>query len=294
MNQTLIVGYGFVGRRVAEMAVAAGDSVWATTRSAEKMPGIERAGVRPIRVDWTDRRTLAGLPDVNRVLVAVSYDARSGQSRYDSQVGGLRNLLGVLSPSADIVYVSTTGVFHQSDGRWVDEQSPAWPTREGGRVHLQAESLLHQSRPKSPWTILRFAGIYGPGRVPRSADVIAGRPIAIPNSGSATGGYLNLIHVDDGAAAVMGAWRKSQRQLAPRLYLVCDDRPVARVDFYREIARLTRSPEPTFVDPPADAPARMRSDADKRICNRAMKRDFLPKMAFPTFREGLAAVLPRR
>lgn len=291
MNRTLIVGYGFVGRRVAEMSVAAGDTVWATTRSKSKMPAIERSGVRPIRVDWTDRRTLAGLPEVDRVLVAVSYDPRSGQSRYDSQVGGLRNLLAVLGPAVDIVYISTTGVFHQSDGCWVDEQSPAWPTREGGRVHLQAESLLHRMRPTSPWTILRFAGIYGPGRVPRSADVIAGRPIAIPSSESATGGYLNLIHVDDGASAVIGAWEKSQRQLAPRLYLVADDRPVPRVDFYGEIARLTRSPEPTFVDPPADAPARMRSDADKRIWNRAMKRDLLPRMAFPTYVEGLRAVL---
>lgn len=291
MSRTLIVGYGFVGRRVAQMSVAAGDTVWATTRSESKIAAMGREDVRPIRVDWTDRRTLADLPTIDRVLVAVSYDPRSGQSRYDSQVGGLRNLLGVLDPAVDIVYISTTGVFHQSDGRWVDEQSPAWPTREGGRVHLQAESLLHQTRPTSPWTVLRFAGIYGPGRVPRSADVIAGRPIAIPNADFATGGYLNLIHVDDGAAAVIGAWEKSQRQLAPRLYLIADDRPVARVDFYREIARLTHSPDPTFVDPPADAPARMRSDADKRICNRAMKRDLLPRLTFPTYREGLRAVL---
>ena len=69
----------------------------------------------------------------------------------------------------------------------MDETSATEPTREGGAVHLQAEQLLRGRRPDSTWTILRLAGIYGPGRVPRAADVIAGRPIAAPESG-----FLNL------------------------------------------------------------------------------------------------------
>ncbi|QDT03715.1 NAD dependent epimerase/dehydratase family protein [Rubripirellula lacrimiformis] len=288
MKRTLIVGYGFLGRQVADLADLAGDRVWATTRNAQKMRQMSGGPIQPLHLDWTDRRTLRGLPEVDRVLVSVSYDSRSPHSRYDSQVGGLRNLLQVLPPSTDVCYISTTGVYHQTDGRWVDETSPCHPNRMGGRVHLQAESLLHRMRPDSPWSVLRFSGIYGPGRVPRSADVIAGRPIALPSNG-----YLNLIHVTDGARAVVQNWDRHSGGLdRRRMYLISDDQPMHRSDFYRQIARQVGAAEPSFsTSPPAGASDRMRSDSDKRIWNRRMKSDLVSRLAFPTYREGLAAVL---
>ncbi|MGB7328291.1 MAG: SDR family oxidoreductase [Rubripirellula sp.] len=278
-KRTLIVGHGFLGKKVAQMAAESGDQVWATSRKKHKINAMRGTSVRPVQMDWTDRRTLSDLPKVDRVLVAVSYDASSGMSRYDSQVGGFANLLSVLPAETDVCYISTTGVYHQTDGRWVDETSPAWPSREGGRVHLQAESLLHRMRPSSPWTILRFSGIYGPGRVPRSADVIAGRPIPMPGDG-----HLNLIHVHDGAAAVIASWQPGSR----RLYLVSDDKPVKRSDFYLQIAAQVGSAAPTFTSPPPDASPRMRSDSNKRIWNRRLKSELLPRLTFPTYREGLA------
>lgn len=239
-------------------------------------------GATPIIADWTDRRTLSGLPEVDWVLVAVSHDPRGGTSRFDGQVGGLSNLLNVISPEASVCYISTTGVYQQTDGGWVDETSPTHPNRPGARAHLWGESLLHRLRPRSPWTILRLAGIYGPGRIPRIADVRAGRPIASPAQG-----YLNLIHVDDATDAVLAAWT----QATSRLYLVADDCPVVRRDFYRFIAQQCRAPEPTFVDPAADASARMRSESNKRIWNRRMKRDLVHQLRYPTYRQGLAALL---
>ncbi len=285
MTRTLVVGYGFLGRRVADLAVQNGDTVWVTSRDPRKLRAAlspAAGGVIPLKLDWTDQRTLANLPEVDRVLVSVSYDTGSRMSRYDSQVGGFANLLRVLSPAVNVCYISTTGVFHQHDGGWVDENSPARPTREGGRVHLQAESLLHRMRPDLPWTILRFSGIYGPGRIPRAADVIAGRPIPSPGNG-----YLNLIHVEDGAAAVMASMSQSKR----RLYLISDDEPMRRFDFYRRIAHQVGAAEPTFIRPPIDASARMRSDSDKRVWNRRMKSDLLPRLKYPTYREGLADLL---
>ncbi|TWU55347.1 SDR family oxidoreductase [Rubripirellula reticaptiva] len=281
-KRTLIVGHGFLGKRVAQLAVQSGDQVWATSRKKEKINEMSGTSVHPVRMDWTDRRTLVDLPQVDRVLVAVSYDASSGMSRFDSQVGGFANLLRVLPAETDVCYISTTGVYHQTDGRWVDETSPAWPSRAGGRVHLQAESLLHRMRPDSPWTILRFSGIYGPGRVPRSADVIAERPIPMPGDG-----HLNLIHVHDGAAAVMASWQPRSR----RMYLVSDDKPVKRSAFYRQIAIQVGAAPPTFTSPPADASPRMRSDSNKRIWNRRMKSDLVPRLKFPTYCEGLADLL---
>lgn len=284
MSRTLIVGYGYLGRRVADLAISAGDQVWATTRNPQKIQQMGSGPIAPIRMDWNDRRTLANLPSVDRVLVSVAYDRASAGvgSRFDSQVGGLAALLSAIGPQVDVCYISTTGVYHQSDGRWVDENSPTFPTREGGQVHLAAENQLHRLRPHSPWTVLRLAGIYGPGRVPRAADVIAGRPIASPGDG-----YLNLIHVDDGAAAVMASWTGP----SARLYVVADDEPMRRTDFYTEIARQCRVPAPRFVDPAPDAPVRMRSDSNKRVSNGRLRRELLPRLLYPTYREGLADVL---
>ena len=226
-GSVLIVGCGYLGQRVAISASKRGQEVWVTTRSNARASHLESAGFRPIVVDWSKKRSLCSLPAVDSVLVAVSYDASAGFGRYESQVGGLRNLLAAIGTKPNVCYISTTGVYHQTDGRWVDENSPARPNREGGRVHLQAEQLVRR-RTDSVSTILRLSGIYGPGRVPRAGDVIAGRPIR-----SSENGFLNLIHVKDAARAVLASW-DNQRS---GLYVVSDDQPTRRGDFYREIAR---------------------------------------------------------
>jgi nucleoside-diphosphate-sugar epimerase len=271
-----------LGQCLAKKAVFSGHKVWATTRNPTKAASLRAAGIEPLIADWTDKRTLCELPSVDQILIAVAYDRQSGRRRYESQVIGLRNLVSFLSPKAHICYISTTGVYHQSDGSWVDETSPTRPLREGGQVHLWAEELLHRIRPNSPLTILRLAGIYGPGRIPRARDVIAGRPIASPEHG-----FLNLIHVEDAADAVMAAWSR----LRYGLYVVADDCPVIRGEFYREIAAQCHAPSPRFIEPRGDAPVTMRSESNKRVWNRRMKRDLVARLRYPTFREGLASIL---
>lgn len=277
----MVFGCGYLGFRVAERAVSAGQVVWATTRCPDRAAKLSDRGIRPLLADWNDARTLRDLPEVDRVLVAVSYDRREKRSRFESQVGGLSRLLSFLPSKTSICYISTTGVYHQTDGGWVDENSPVRPRREGGKAHLAAEQCLHRRQPGGDWSILRLAGIYGPGRVPRAADVIAGRPIRSPEDG-----FLNLIHVSDAATAVDASWTSGRG-----LYVVADDQPVVRGDFYREIARQTGSAPPTFAPPEPDAPVRMRSDSNKRIWNQKMKRDLLSKLRYPTYREGLRDVL---
>ena len=278
----LIFGCGYLGGRVAKKAVFSGQNVWATTRNGEKAAELRSSGIQPLIADWTDPQTLGRLPPVDRILIAVSYDRHSDHSRYESQVGGLRNLLAVVAPQTHVCYISTTGVYHQTDGSWVDEDSPAQPDRDAGQAHLQAEELLREHRPGGPSTILRLAGIYGRGRLPRAADVVAGRPIASPEQG-----FINLIHVDDAASVIMAAWSRSKSGL----YLVGDDCPVRRGDFYREIARQAGAPPPTFVPPDESNPAPGRSASNKRIRNDRMKRDLLTELQFPTYREGLAGSL---
>jgi nucleoside-diphosphate-sugar epimerase len=131
--------------------------------------------------------------------------------------------------------------------------------------------------------ILRLAGLYGPGRIPRSADLVAGRPIDAPARG-----WLNLIHVDDAAQIVLLA---EQRALLPRTYVVSDGQPVVRTEYYAELARLLRAPPPTFVEPVASSPAAARAASDKRIVPRRMFAELRPTLQFPSYREGLAAIV---
>lgn len=281
-SKTLVFGCGYLGSRVAKRALAEGHQVWATTRNIAKAQSLRRLGVEPILADWTDRRTLQDLPSIDHLLVSVSFDPRGQTNRWDAQVGGLSNLIERIPEHTSICYISTTGVYHQTGGQWVDESSPTNPSRMGAKVHLEAENLLHRLRPQTAWTILRLSGIYGPGRIPRLADLRAGRPVASPSQG-----YLNLIHVDDAAKAVLASWTGAKE----RVYVVSDDQPVVRRDFYRHVAKQLGAADPTFVDPGHDASARMRSDSNKRIWNRRMKRDLVARLLFPSFREGLSGLI---
>ncbi|MCC9604049.1 NAD-dependent epimerase/dehydratase family protein [Stieleria sp. JC731] len=306
-QDVLVVGTGYLGKRVAQIAHQLGYRVFTTTRRPERLDELKRAGFHPILLDWNDSRTFSestshrreGFASIEqafsphlRVLVAVSYDSRGRLGRYESQVLGFRRLLHWLPPDSRVAYVSTTGVYHQTGGVWVDERSPTHPSREAAAVHLQAEQQLHRTRPSGKYLILRLAGIYGPERIPRIADVAAGTPVQTNPST-----YLNLIHVDDAAQACVNSWdymdaeQNEGASIQRRLFLVADNMPVQRGDFYNEIARQTHSPKPNFVPPSANASPRRRGETDKRICSRKMRRLILPSLRYPDFRQGLVSAL---
>jgi nucleoside-diphosphate-sugar epimerase len=171
------------------------------------------------------------------------------------------------------VYVSSTGVYGQTDGQCVDETSDTLPLEESGKVVLEAEQLLRSKRPDA--IVLRFAGIYGPDRLLRKQPILKGEPLV----GDA-GKWLNLIHVEDGAAAVLAA---EECGVPGETYLVCDDEPVTRRDFYSHLAELLGAP-PARFEPPA-VPA---VEPNRRASNRkARSLGWVPR--FPNYREGLAA-----
>ncbi|WDI43329.1 SDR family oxidoreductase [Bremerella sp. P1] len=281
----MIIGCGYVGIPLAEAFHAAGDSVFPTTRSQERARQFEQQGYHPQIADVTNTDTLRSLPDADTVVFAVGYDADSGASREDVYAEGLKNVLDHLPESTRrLVFVSTTGVYGDADGQTVDEDTPCDPARPGGKAFLKAEQYL---RDHSVWSsrsvILRMAGIYGPKRIPRSADIQAGRPIPAPG-----GGALNLIHVDDAVQAIRLA--ADAESFSP-LYIVSDGTPVDRRDYYKEVARLLGAPEPTFEEPDPDSPAAKRAGSDRKMSNQRLVTElgFQPK--HPSYREGLAAIL---
>ncbi len=216
----LICGCGYVGQRVAARWLDAGHSVYAITRNQQRARALQAAGLQAIVADITRPETLVGLPRVNTVLFAVGFDRQGGETIHQVYVEGLRAVLSALSPPPDrFIYISSTGVHGQCDGSWVDENSACNPARDGSKAHLQAEELLAGHPTGVQHIVLRLAGIYGPGRVPRRRDLEREGPLPVSD------GFLNLIHVDDAAEVVLAA---EELAATPSTFLVADGHPVTR------------------------------------------------------------------
>ena len=276
----LIVGCGYLGQRIGKIWLQQGYDVHAITRKPERAGELAAAGFHSIIGDVTQPDTLNELPLADTVLVAVGMD-RSVYSDIDLvYVDGLKNLLDNLTVvPRHLIYISSTGVYGDFDGDWVDETSKTEPLRPGGKACLKAERLLQNSRFADRVTILRFAGIYGDGRVPTREKIESGQMKML-----ATGGFLNLIQVDDGASIVDRAAKQSPDGST---YIVSDGSPILRRDYYDYMAKLLDVDEIPKKEIGADSTT-ARGGSSKRVSNQKLL-DWLGGFEFlyPDYRAGL-------
>jgi len=289
----LIFGCGYLGVRVAQLWHGAGETVYVVTRSADRASEFQSAGYETLVADVTQPETLVDLPEVDTAVFAVGFDRSAGYSIHEVYAQGVKNVLAALpSPVKQFIYISSTGVYGPAGGDWVDENTPPNPQRDGGKASLAAEQSLYEAGRDGQVVILRLAGIYGPNRIPYLAKLRAGEPIAAPSEG-----WLNLIHVDDGAAIVLAAGAWASRQAAnlvassPHTFCVSDGHAVIRGDYYREVARRLGAQPPQFVAPDPTSPAAARAAADKRISNAKLRKELEFEFSYPSYREGLVAIL---
>jgi nucleoside-diphosphate-sugar epimerase len=283
---TLIIGCGYLGQRLGSRLVRDGGRVYGTVRSSGRADGLARSGIEPVIADVLRPETLRGLPATDRVFYAVGFDRSAGAAMREVYVDGLQAVLDHLPQSVRrFVYAGSTGVYGQTGGEWVDEDSPAEPQHESGRVVLEAEGRVRawaDSRDASV-VILRFAGLYGPGRLVRRSMLESGEPI--PGDPEK---FLNLVHIDDAAAAAAAALDAG----APGpIYLVADDRPVTRHEYYKAAAAVLGAPEPRFETPRPGSPEAARDATSKRVVNRRMKQDLGVVLGYPDITTGLVAAL---
>jgi len=280
----LIIGCGYVGFRVAMRWLERGERVFALTRKPARAEELKKIGISPVIGDVAEPLTFPTIEDLDTVLYAVGFDRSSEYSIEDIYVDGLARALAALPNRVErLIYLSSTGVYGQTGGEWVDEDSACQPERAGGRAVLAAEHLIAEHRLGEQAIILRLAGIYGPDRVPKLDDVRHGRPLS--SSGES---YLNLIHVDDVVAAVLAAEKLDD---LPARYVIGDGCPVRRADFYGEVARQLGVEPPQFVKPHPGAAASPRELSSKRVRNSRMVAELLPTLGYPSYREGLADVI---
>ena len=275
----LIIGCGYLGLRVAKIWKQQGHSVTALTRKPERAKRFAEQGIAGIVGDVTQPETLNDLPAADLVLVAVGMDRSMYSDIEMVYVDGLQNVLSKLPERPKhLVYVSSTGVYGDFGGDWVNEESSTQPLRPGGKACLKAEQLIRDSELGGQATVLRFAGIYGPDRVPTKQRVEAGEWKKL-----SAAGFLNLIHVDDGATIVD---QVSKTEPAGETYLVGDGNPVLRRDYYSYIAECLGAEKIPWSETDVD-PKAARSGSNKRISNKKLVEQFNIQFDFPDYRAGL-------
>ncbi len=282
MANVLIVGCGYVGEQLGLRLVEAGDRVFAMRRNPAGLPDSFVA----LRADVTRSDGIGGLPSVrlDHVVYAVGAKARGEAAYRASYLDGLGNLLRVLGDEGQrpsrFVFTSSTSVYGQRRGEWVDETSPTHPQDFAGEILLTCERLLHGS--PHPSTVLRLGGIYGPGRASLVSRVESGQ--AIPER--ETPHYTNRIHRDDAAGAIAHLLRLESP--APT-YLGVDDEPTDQAEVMRWIGRQLGRIVPVEADDGSSPPR-----SGSKRCRNTLLRASGYKFLRPSYREGYADLLPVR
>lgn len=276
MANILIAGCGYVGCALAERLSAVGHEVWGLRRDPAELP----ACVKAIGADLTRRDGLAAtLPDtVDTVFFLAAADRTSEEAYRAIYVDGLANLIAAidslgLSPQRMFVTTSTA-VYGQHQGEWIDEASPTRPARFTGKRLLESEAVAAQAPFAS--TVVRFGGIYGPGRT---------RIIERVSSGAARlyreRHYTNRIHRDDCAAVLHHLMDLDEPK---DLYLGVDCDPADLSDVVAWIADKIGTARPEQVETP-------REIAGSKRCRNARLLASGYRFRYPSFREGYQSII---
>ena len=279
MARILIVGAGDVGGRVAVNLAAQGHEVWALRRSLPDQRQV-LAGVHCLVADVTQPQTLAVLPDRLDVVVTALSPAESGVAAYRRvYVEGTRHLMQALTGQTlgHQFWVSSTSVYGQSQGEWVDADMPAKPGTDTAHELLAAEAIAQGAG--WPCSIVRFGGLYGPGRHWLLRWVSSGRPVQQhPPS------WSNRIHVEDAAGFLTHLVALAlTRQPLRSIYIGVDDMPTPQHEVLNWLAEQLSCPLPPVEDRP-DA------SLGKRLSSSSL-RDSGYVLRYPDFRAGYRQVL---
>ena len=279
MTGTLLsLGHGYSARALARLLIPQGWTIHGTTRSAEKAAEMEAEGTVPHLFPGD---LSAPLEQATPLLISAGPDEHG-----DPMLRHLRDRIAAIAPRLKWAgYLSTTGVYGDHGGDWVDETTPLTPSTRRGKWRVAAEAEW-QAIPGLPLHIFRLAGIYGPGRGP-FAKVRAGTARRIVKPGQ----VFSRIHVDDIAQTLAASIARPD---PGAVYNLCDDDPAPPEEVIAHAAHLLNRPLPPeepFETAEMTPMARSFYAESKRVRNDRIKRDLDVRLIYPTYREGLAALL---
>jgi nucleoside-diphosphate-sugar epimerase len=280
----LSIGHGYSAAALAARLVPQGWQVLGTTRQPERMEAMRATGVHPLRWPLTD--PAGTLRQATHLLTSAPPEAGS-----DPVLDALGTVLTSAGTSLRwIGYLSTTGVYGDHKGGWVDEDTQPAPGNARSRARLAAEQrwLALGRVADIPVHIFRIGGIYGPGRAPFAA-IREGKARSVVKPGQVFG----RIHVED-IARVLEA--SMQAPNPGRVYNVVDDEPAPGEEVRAHAAALLGLPPPPTVSYEEEAP-RMSEMAksfyaeSRKVRNTRIRQELGVDLAYPSYREGLAAIL---
>ncbi len=282
MNAVLIVGCGDIGRRVAQSCLQSGAATTGLVRSEASAVRLQAQGVQALRADLD--QALPALPAAGTNLYYFAPPPPQGE--VDTRMAAVLAALERQGLPHRVVYISTSAVYGDCGGAWIDESAPLAPDTARGRRRLDAERQLQRwsTRTGVPVVILRVPGIYGPGRLPLER-LQKGLPLLREDQCP----YTNRIHAADLATICMAAMA---RGTPGAVYNVSDGHPSNMVDYFNRIADRAGLPRPPTVD---------RSEAEqqltpgmlgymqesKRLDNGKMLRELGVRLRYPELDAGL-------
>lgn len=276
----LVLGHGYTAGHLTPLLTARG---WRVTGTTRNHPGrVAAAGATPLQWPGQEEEVRKAIASAEAVLISAAPGSKG-----DPTLGAFRDGLA-RSPARWIGYLSTTGVYGDRQGAWVDEGSALEPSTLRGQERVAAEHAwqILAREYGLPLHIFRLAGIYGPGRGP-FAKLRAGSARRIIKPGQ----VFSRIHVEDAAQVLLAS---IMRPNPGAVYNLCDDDPAPPEDIIAHAAEISGLPLP----PPEDfATAGMTGMArsfyaeSKRVSNRRIKEELGVALTYPDYRAGLAALL---
>lgn len=285
----LIIGCGDIGQRVARLYLGAGETVRGLVRGAARAMRLEQDGIRALRLDLDQEPPPDPLPDLasrdERVLYLVPPpDQGSG----DVRLGRVLAAFARDGQPRRLVYLSTSGVYGDCRGAWVDEGHPPRPGEERSRRRLDAEEQVRAWGAASggEWVILRVGGIYGPARLPL-ARLRQGLPMVRAEEAP----FTNRIHEDDLSRVCMAAL---EAPVAGEVFNVSDGHPGTMTEYFDRVADLAGLPRPPKISM-AEAAEQLSPTLmsylreSRRLDTSKMRARLGVELRYPTLEDGLAA-----
>jgi nucleoside-diphosphate-sugar epimerase len=294
MNQTngvqrvFIVGCGDIGLRVADLEKASGNAVMALARSSETASKLIQRGIDSVEGDLDRPGTLRFLPKNPAALYYFAPPPAQGEG--DPRLAALLDALDAQALPRCVVYISTSGVYGDCGGAWIDEEWPLNPRSERGKRRAAAESCLRVWGTANgvDCVMLRVPGIYGPGRLPIER-IQRGVPVVRLEESP----WSNRIHADDLAQI---CFLSARRGKAGGVYNVSDGQPSTMTEYFLKVADTFDLPRPPIIS--MEEARRVLGpgilsflEESKRLDNRRMLQELGVALRYPNIAVGLAACL---
>ena len=259
----VIIGCGYIGQEVAKIWKEKGESVTATTRSSKRLDELSRVAIKSVIIKNADEESLAPLVNENDVIVVtIAADSlEEYENAYLNTSKVLKNLALEMELPKRLIYTSSTSVYGDHHGQWVDEESKTLAKSDQAQILIETENN-YLSLAKIGWDVcvLRLTELYGPGRE-LSKRVARMEGHTLPGDGSQ---YTNMLHRTDAAVAIDYALRHHLNGI----YNVSDDEHLTRKELYDKVNHMFRHSEVKW-----DPEHKALHSGNKRVSNHKIKAE---------------------